>query len=137
MFSHFGASLGNVHTYINAGGQARFGWNLPDDFGISRIRPGGERRLPVSDGAGLNHWRFFLYADMDGRFVLRNIFLDGNTFRESHSVEKIPFVVQFAVGWVLMYKSLQFSYSHVITTREFSNQPDPHQYASLVFSWSF
>ena len=137
MFSHLAVSLGNVYTFLSAGGQVRIGKNLPDDFGISRMRPGGERRLPVSDRAGLNDWRFYLYAEVDGRVVLRNIFLDGNTFRESHSVEKIPFVVQLAAGWVLSYKNVEFSYSHVITSKEFSNQPDPHQYASLVFSWSF
>jgi hypothetical protein len=36
---HVGAAIGNVYDYINAGAMGRFGLNLPDDFGRTRIDP--------------------------------------------------------------------------------------------------
>ncbi|MAS41519.1 MAG: hypothetical protein CMK33_07420, partial [Porticoccaceae bacterium] len=36
--AHAGASLGNVATHLNFGGEYRVGWDLPDDFGTSAVR---------------------------------------------------------------------------------------------------
>jgi len=40
LISHWGASVGNVASYLNAGAELRIGWDLPDDFGTSTLRPG-------------------------------------------------------------------------------------------------
>ena len=45
---HLGSALGNVHTYANAGMEARIGWNLPQDFGTSLIRPAGDSNAPLN-----------------------------------------------------------------------------------------
>ena len=37
---HLGCSVGNAYTAASAGAQLRWGWNLPNDFGTSLIRPG-------------------------------------------------------------------------------------------------
>ena len=39
-----------------------------------------------------------LFASVDGPGIARNIFLGGNTVRDSHSVNKKPFVADAAVG---------------------------------------
>ena len=103
LIPHVGGALGNVATLANAGAQVRFGWNLPNDFGTFLIRPGSDSNAPLDK----QDPRFFpryhrigihLFVAVDGHAVLRNIFLDGNTFRDSHSVDKEPFVANFAVG---------------------------------------
>ncbi len=43
---HSGISLGNVRTYVNAGAEARLGWAIPNDFGTSALRPGGDNTTP-------------------------------------------------------------------------------------------
>ena len=43
---HGGVSLGNVGTYLDLGGEYRIGWQLPDDFGTSAVRPGGDNSAP-------------------------------------------------------------------------------------------
>jgi lipid A 3-O-deacylase len=72
---HFGGSLGNVFTYAAAGFTVRLGSDLDQDFG-PRIRPslpgGGYFRAQK----GFN---WYLFAGLEGRAGLRNIFLDGNT----------------------------------------------------------
>jgi len=94
LIPHVGCALGNVATLANAGAQVRFGWNLPDDFGTFLIRPGSDSNAPLDK----QDPRFFpryhrigihLFVAVDGHAVLRNIFLDGNTFRYSHSLEDL------------------------------------------------
>ena len=137
LIPHAGVALGNVHTFANAGAQLLMGWNVPGDFGVSRIRPSAESGLETYSTETHSDWKFYVYLGLDARFVIRNIFLDGNTFKASHSVAKSPVVAFFSAGWVVRYRRFQFMYSHIATTKEFKTQNDMHQYASLVFSWLF
>jgi lipid A 3-O-deacylase len=107
---HFGGALGNVYTYGAAGFTVRLGSNLDDDFGPPRIRPS----LP---GSGFfrpqNGLSWYLFAGMEGRAVLRNIFLDGNTFTDSHSVDKKPLVGDLQAGLVFQWSRFRFSYTQI------------------------
>ncbi|MCP5144154.1 MAG: lipid A deacylase LpxR family protein [Gammaproteobacteria bacterium] len=141
LISHYGGALGNVHIYGNAGIEARFGWNLPADFGLSMIRPGGEVSGPVDNtDPRLNLKSRFgahLFAAVAGRLVGRNLFLDGNTFRDSHSVNKRHAVGDLIVGGSLLYRGVKLSYAQVWRTREFRNQPKFHNFGSIGLSWTF
>lgn len=92
---HFGGSLGNVFTYAAAGLTVRIGPDLDEDFGSPRIRPS----LP---GGGFfrskKGFNWYLFAGIEGRLILHNIFLDGNTFSSSHSVDKKLWVGDLQAG---------------------------------------
>src|SRR3546814_8870959 len=99
---HLGAALGNVYTYGAGGLTLRFGEDLPDDYGPPRIRPalpGSDYFRPTDDFG----WYFF--AGAEGRIVARNIFLDGNTFKDSHSVDKRPLVADLQAGIAVNLRS--------------------------------
>ena len=136
-----GGALGNVYTYVNAGVEARMGWNIPPDFGISLIRPAGDATAP----AGIHHPRLSadhsfglnLFALINGRAVARDIFLDGNTFTESHSVDKRNFVVDFAVGVGFIIHHYKISLTRVLRTEEFKGQKDDQSFGSLTLSSSW
>ena len=138
---HLGAAVGNIYTYANLGLEVRAGWNLPRDFGSSTIRPGGDTNDPVArsdprraedTGFGLH-----LFAFGDGRAVARDIFLDGNTFADSHSVDKETFVADVAIGAALIYGRFKLSYAKVLRTREFVGQPSKHRFGSITLSYTF
>ena len=57
-----------------------------------------------------------------GRAVARNIFLDGNTFADSDSVDKIPFVADLNAGLAITYGRVRTSYAIVYRTKEFHEQ---------------
>lgn len=139
--THFGASLGNVATYLNGGFEVRAGWNIPADFGTAALRPGGDNAAPGSSWdtrlSGKRLLGFHLFASVDARWVLRDIFLDGNTFAASHSVEKEPLVADAALGCSLSYGRLKFSFARIHRTREFRLQPHGHAYGSLSISMTF
>ena len=133
---HVGASLGNVLTQGAAGLMVRIGSDLRNsfDYGPPRIRPS----LPGSDyfenRAG---WSWYVFAGIEGRGVVRNIFLDGNSFRDSHSVDKKPFVGDLQAGLAVMIGRVRLAYTHVIRTREFEEQDDADQFGAVSLSVKF
>lgn len=108
---HFGVRLGNVDTSIRLGGEVSFGFNLSRHFGTALRGP----QIP-------QRHRFYLAAGVEGRFVPQNIFLDGNTYRRSHSVDRNKLVADFHVGvhWEPCQR-LRLSVSEVFTTPEFDS----------------
>jgi lipid A 3-O-deacylase len=134
---HFGLSLGNVATYANAGFEARFGWGLPDDFGTSPIRPAGDNSAPRSREGMRQFIREIgahVFVSVDGRAIARNIFLDGNTFRDSHSVKKEPFVGDVAAGIAANFGAYKVGFVRVFRTREFAGQTSSPRYGSITIS---
>jgi len=84
-------SVGNIYTYAGTGLSLTFS---PDD-GALRDKP--PRVRPANPGTGYfetpeNGFGWVLFAGVDGRAVARDIFLDGNTFKDSASVDKKNFV---------------------------------------------
>ena len=140
---HAGGSLGNVATYLNGGAEFRFGWNLPQDFGTAALRSGGDNSAPgLGDGRYQRGSRdknlgVHAFISMDGRWVLRDIFLDGNTFRDSHSIDKEPLVGEAAFGIAALYRGWKLSFARVHRSREFEGQPEGHAFGSLSLSYSY
>jgi hypothetical protein len=138
---HLGAVAGNIHTYANAGLTGRLGYNLPSDFGVNLMRPAGLTSAPIDDldprvrGSG---WSVFVFGGVDARAVARNIFLDGNTFADSRSVERKPYVTDFSYGFGIVRNTLQLTFTRVVRTREFTTQPGSNSdFGSLTASWTF
>lgn len=139
---HTGASIGNVQTYANAGGTLRLGLNLPSDFGVQLARPGSVGGTPTDDldprVSFHRNFSLFAFGAVDGRAVARDIFLDGNTFRDSRSVDKKNFVADLSVGFGLIAGRWQATYTQVWRTREFETQQDNYdKFASLTASCAF
>ncbi len=141
LIPHLGGALGNVYTYANAGMEARLGWNIPGDFGKSIIRPAGGSNDPVNAQDPRlscdNFFGLYVFAMLDGRVVLRDIFLDGNTFTSSHSVDKKHFVADVGGGIGLIIHRFKLTYTHVLRTKEFKGQEDDQIFGSISLSFSF
>lgn len=126
---HAGLSLGNVFTYANAGGALRWGDDLSIDYGPPRIRPS----LPGSGffEAENDRLHWYLFAGVEGRAVARNIFLDGNSFADSHSVDREWLVGDLQAGLVLTWRHARLSFTHVIRSREFRGQTRPDRFGAI------
>lgn len=131
---HAGGSVGNVFTLANTGGTLRFGQGLDLDFGPPHIRPTLSGLEAV--GAG-NRFGWYLFAGAEGRAVLHNIFLDGNTIASSHSVSKKTFVGDFQLGAAVIFRGIRIAFTHVLRTREFDGQPGGDRYGTLSVSAKF
>ena len=131
---HYGFALGNVDTSAAAGFMMRIGDRLDDNYGPPRVRPAvaGPGFYQYKDGLG-----WYLFGGLEGRAVGRNIFIEGNTFRNSASVEPHRLVGDANVGFALQYGNAEFSYTHVFRSPEFRGQRGIVQFGSLSLSVKF
>lgn len=127
------ASLGNIYTYASAGAMFRLGTQLRNDFAPPSVRPGFPGTPLFHTGSG-HSW--YLYAGFEGRLVGRNIFLDGNSFQDSHSVDKETLVGDYQYGLVLRIKRVRVAFSNIYRTREFTTQKDDTQYGAVNVSFA-
>jgi len=118
------ASLGTVSTYFGSSGLIRAGYNVPNRF-----------EVPV----GRTEKKFGVYAfgRVGGRLVLRNIFLDGNTWRDSHSVEKNHWVGDVGFGFTVVLKSFELTVSDNYRSHEFHGQDHADSFGSATISFRF
>ncbi|CCQ74324.1 lipid A deacylase LpxR family protein [Magnetospira sp. QH-2] len=129
-----GGSLGNIYTHAEVGLTARVGDDLPSDYGPPRIRPslpGSDFFLPT-EGLG-----WYLFAGVGGRLVGRNIFLDGNSFRGSHSVDKERLVGDLQGGLAVTWGRVRVAYTHIIRSKEYVGQGAIDRFGALSLSVRF
>jgi hypothetical protein len=131
---HGSVALGNVFTYGGVGGTIRLGRKLERDFGLPRIQPAppGSGCFVPSGGFG-----WYLFGGLDGRLMLQNIFLDGNTFSSSHSVEKNLLVGDVVVGAAVSGLGLRLGMTLVQRSLEFEGQNSPDRFGSFTLSFQF
>lgn len=135
-----GAAVGNVQIYANLGGEFRVGLNLPDDFGTAGIDPGTPTPTPVEGAQQASRARRFdlgayLFVRADGRVVAHNIFLDGNTFGNSPSVDHRWLVADLSVGASINYKNTKFTYAMIYRTKEFEGQKEGQLFGSISINF--
>ncbi len=110
-------SAGNIRTNTEAGLRLRGGWGLSHPW------------LPTTA-----HGELSLLAGAYGRAVIRDIFLDGNSFTSSPRVGHEPFIGGGEAGVTLRYGIFEATYRVVSETRAWSGGPTWHPWSSLVGS---
>lgn len=132
-----GVALGNIHTYGSVAATFRFGNRLANDFGPPRIRPSVAGSEYYEPGPG-ERLGAYMFVSIGGRAVARNIFLDGNSFRSSHSVNKKHFVGDLQIGAVFsLWGTARVSLTHIIRSREFDEQDSVNQFSAFSLSFHF
>ena len=131
---HVGGMVGTVYDYLNVGAIGRIGFDLPDDYGPPRIEPSlpGTNFFEPTAAFG-----WYLFAGVDGRAVARNIFLDGNTWQTSRSVDRIPWVGDLQLGAAVTFEQWRLSFTHVFRTREYRTQVHADQFGAINLSYRF
>ena len=129
-------SVGNIYTYAGTG----FSLTLMPDDGTFRDKP--PRVRPAMPGSGYfetpeDGFGWALFAGVDGRAVARDIFLDGNTFKDSHSVDKKHFVADATAGIAFTLDRYRLAYSINARSKEFDGQDKPAVFGSLTLSTRF
>jgi lipid A 3-O-deacylase len=128
-----GATLGTLRTEARAGLAARIGYRLNSDYGPPRVRP---------SLAGVEHFAggplsWSVFAGLQGRGVARDLLLDGNTFRDSASVDKNAWVGDVQAGFTVSAGDWRMAYTFVIRSKEFETQTSQQDFGALALSWRF
>lgn len=131
-----GATLGNMFTYANSG--IIFQWmpkSYPTQGTPVRIRPALPGKGYTVNPEGEFAWSIF--AGLEGRAMGRNLFLDGNTFADSPSVDKKPFVADTTIGIAFNYGRAQANYTLNWRSQEFYGQDNTDLFGSVGLSCRF
>lgn len=128
---NLGVTVGTLRTEAHAGVSVRVGYGLEEDYGAPRVRPS-------LSGAGYfrpqGGFSWYVFGGVQLRAVARNIFLDGNTFRDSASVDKHTFVADAQLGAALQMGDWRLIYTYVTRSEEFKTQGERQDFGALSLS---
>lgn len=120
-------ALGNAHIFTGFGTDLRVGYNM-DDWSYSTMEP-----VP----RGIQNFSGFLLLGSDAKYVARNITLDGNTWEDSYSIDKEPFVWEYYCGFGLKYSWMAVEYKMTRRSEEFKGQESKEDFGSVALRFSF
>ncbi|WP_309090873.1 lipid A deacylase LpxR family protein [Phenylobacterium sp.] len=126
-------ALGTVQVSGGLGGTLRVGTHLAEDYGAPRIRPAPSGSSFFGPS---NEFAWYAYAGTEVKGVARDIFLDGNTFKDSRRVDKRPWVQEFQAGVVARIWRLRVTYANVWRTEEFLGQNGDSHFAAVTVGFS-
>ena len=112
----------------------RLGCNLRSDVGPPAISPSFPGSAYFRTRSS---WSGYLFAGVEGRLMARNIFLDGNTFQDSHSVQRRIGVGDLQVGAALRYRNVRVSFANVYRSKEFDGQQEPTEYGAINLTFLY
>lgn len=133
-----GITAGNVLTYGEIGFTLRAGQSLAAGGTPRTITPGlaGSGWFDPDKINGAFGW--MIYAGIQTRAVWRNLFLEGNSYRDSPGVEKRNFVTDQTAGISFLFRfGLRVDISYIKRSREFSGQIDDDRFGSVTLSTPF
>ncbi len=126
-----GADLGNLQIGLVGRSLIRFGKSGPlYYFPTERFGPGPEIPMDFTKQPQGLDWSG--YFGFEGLLLARTLFLDGNTWRDSRSVNSETFIGSAVGGFTVRWRQWGFGYSHVFRTRENEGQPDTHSWGQLI-----
>lgn len=130
-----GAAFGNYIAYANLGLGGRLGVRMPDAYGTNSVRAGTNNpakivSLPDED------WSVYLLGTFQAFALGWFLPLDGNTWRDSRSVdsEELVGIGTFGVG--LGHGGWLASFTYSIGTDLYEGQEGPSEWGALSLTWS-
>ena len=137
------AGVGNMFTQASVALECRWGYNMPRGF-ASVPDPIGLSMHYVATLQPANPQAGSLYATLAlrGSAFAHNIFLDGNTFRDSHSVDKEPLVGLAVAGFHYERKNWGIHFNIVASSDDVDTDDAPdaegrERLGSITIEWRF
>ncbi|HEX2094087.1 MAG TPA: lipid A deacylase LpxR family protein [Longimicrobiaceae bacterium] len=118
---HLAVGAGNLLAGAQAGIRAQAGYGVPHPWEAGSV--------PEPKVAA------YVLGAVRGEWVAHSLFLDGNTFRPSPRVERIPLVGEYEVGAALRVGGVLAEYRVVTRGREYRTEPDAHRYSTIVIGY--
>jgi hypothetical protein len=136
-----GAQLGNLLTQGHLGGHIRLGHKIPQDFGTTFLRGMSElpppRRSLSDDTSAWEALGFYLHAGIGANLVLHDLTLDGNTFKDSASVDSKLLVPMAGGGVGIGNRRFLATFSYVFVGKEFRGQQKAAEFGALTVHYFF
>lgn len=124
--------VGTLKSDVAAGIGVRFGHGLDRSFPAATVQPGRQVN-PLAGSVGHN-WNVFF--NVLGTFVANDIGIDGNTFRESHSVPLEHWQAQAVAGVAFNLERWAFLISAVAASDRYQGQAEMTRFGSLSVTYN-
>ncbi len=123
-----GVNLGNVFTQGFSSVSGRIGHNLDIPF------DGGG---PIFPRVTTPKPSVYVLGTVLGRAVARNIFLDGNTFRDGPSIDREVFVGEARLGFMATYKKYKVGFVRMFQTKEHDGETRGARFGEIILGWEW
>jgi hypothetical protein len=128
-----------VHTYAEATALLRLGYGLDAGYGPRVLQPGATGGAYFNPDRVDRSWGIYAFGGWQGRAVGRNVFLDGNTWQDSPSVSKYPWMHDVLAGFsVYGWRSVRADLVYIRRSEEFHGQqggPEAYGSATVSIRW--
>lgn len=128
-------AVGSVYRHVAAGVTWRLGHNLPNDFGPGRLTD-----VASATGSTPHRRGGYGFLRVAGRIVEHDLFLEGNSYKDSHGVDADTLVgeIQAGVAAYTRYEGWRFNanYSQTFISEQFDGQDGSDAFGSLMLSAS-
>ncbi|WP_231908802.1 lipid A deacylase LpxR family protein [Marinomonas sp. TW1] len=128
-------SLGTITSGLNAGVMLRVGQNLQDSYATVLLA-----NSRASNPIGVNN-SWFIYAGLSSNYIYNQIFTDGNTFRDSRSIDYDHNYNTFTAGITYSvggHGALTFAYNSSFSEEETESSRQTEKlsrYGTLTLAW--
>ncbi len=123
---------GTVRLDAAAGGLARFGWNVPRDFGPTTVDGTGLGK----DASRPSPWAY-LHGGGEARGVVHDLFLEGGTFEDGPSVSATDLVHDATAGIAAGWGPLSAGFSQTWRSPEFRERRRYHRFSTILVAWTW
>lgn len=126
-------SAGTYNSDVATSAMIRFGSGLVETFPAVSILPGRD----INPMAGSENNHFYMFLGVQARYVFNNILIEGNTFKDSHSVtlKHVGYTVSTGAVWNWEKWGLLFSVAE--TGSHFKERDGRGRFGSLSISYRF
>lgn len=124
--------VGNFRSDVGGAISLRWGQDLQNSFSSAAVIPA---RDPNPLGNSKDGW--YVFANLGASYVANNIFIDGNTFKDSHSVDLIHDQATISAGAALTISNWNFLLSAVRGTDQYKTQSEFSRFGSFAVSYNF
>jgi hypothetical protein len=115
-------AVGTIESYLAVGVGGRLGHGLDRSFPTASFLPG--RQANPLAGSVTGGW--YVFANVQGRFVANDIGINGNTFKDSHSVPLEHWQAAATAGVAFGLKRWAFLLSALVGTDRYEGRPIRH-----------
>jgi len=126
------AGAGNLRSDIGAAVGLRWGIELTKNFSSASAFP-----IKKFNNANNNAHGWYLFVNSSAFYVGNDIFMDGNTFQDSHSVALIHQQFAVSAGVMVDFQQWNFVYTLFQQSDQYQGQNEASRYGSITVSYNY
>lgn len=132
VISGAGGGVGNLKSDVSAGVTARWGTLLQKSYSSAPVFS-----TQQFNSLKPNPFGWYLFANLTGSYVFNDVFMDGNTFKDSQRVDLIHEQVALSFGVMANIDNWNLIYSNVILSDQYKEQLELSRFGAITISYQF